>query len=150
MKNESITLELRHNFVSMNEVIGRNHFLYEKYKKDLTHKAAYCFRSLAKKFGVKTIEKPTFMVFVWYYAEKKNAIKTVAKDPDNIAFNIKAILDGLVKAKVIKNDTYEYTKYGTLHIPVIVQNPNEEKVVITIFTLPLDKVMNDVIKLLPK
>lgn len=42
-----------------------------------------------------------FFLFIWYSSSKR-------KDPDNIAFAKKFIMDGLVKAGVIPDDTQKY------------------------------------------
>ena len=51
---------------------------------------------------VKPIKKITEMICTWY-------TKDLKKDSDNIAFAVKFILDALVLAKVIPNDSRRYT-----------------------------------------
>ena len=47
--------------------------------------------------GLKRVKKPVTLRFHWYTKNNK-------KDPDNIAFGKKFILDGMVLARVLEND----------------------------------------------
>lgn len=47
--------------------------------------------------GLKPVKKPVTLHFHWYTKNEK-------KDPDNIAFGKKFILDGMVLARVLQND----------------------------------------------
>lgn len=49
----------------------------------------------------KKFEGRVHLTFTWYEKNKR-------RDPDNVAFNKKFVLDGLVKAGVIPNDTWNY------------------------------------------
>lgn len=60
-----------------------------------------------------------FFIFVWYSKNKK-------KDPDNIAFSKKFIMDGLYQAGVIVNDTQEYVKGFVDLFLVDAENPRVE------------------------
>jgi len=59
-------------------------------------------------------KKGCFIVFTWYAKDKR-------KDKDNIAFAKKFILDGLVTARVLENDTWEFVS-GFLDIFEIDEN----------------------------
>ena len=82
-------------FPSLNEIIkmSKSHpMAYANKKKQFTHLA----RDVGILSGVKVKRKAWFH-FDWYSANLR-------KDPDNIAAGRKFILDGLVKAGVIKTD----------------------------------------------
>lgn len=51
----------------------------------------------------KKIETPCKLLFTWHIKDKRT-------DPDNIAFAKKYILDGLVQANVIPDDTFAHIK----------------------------------------
>jgi len=70
-----------------------NKYLGAKAKKEATNKVA--LYALAQ--GLKPINRQVD-VKVTHYCKNKR------KDKDNIAFTIKFILDGLIKANIIKND----------------------------------------------
>lgn len=50
---------------------------------------------------VTTYTKKVFIVFVWYEPNKN-------RDPDNIAFAKKFILDALVRKRILKGDSQKY------------------------------------------
>lgn len=52
---------------------------------------------------IKPINKPFKMHCIWYE-------ETARRDPDNVAFAKKFILDGMQKAKVLKNDNSRLVK----------------------------------------
>jgi hypothetical protein len=86
-------------FISLNEYI--NYERTQKYiaasiKKRETERVYY--EALSQKKG--QINKKVFIIFHWFVKDKK-------KDKDNIAFAKKFILDGLVLAKVLKNDGFD-------------------------------------------
>ena len=68
-----------------------NKFLGAKIKKEMTE---ICRVQTLRKKKIKNRSK---IIFSWYCKNKK-------KDPDNISFSKKFILDGLVLSGVIKND----------------------------------------------
>lgn len=68
-------------------------------------------------------DNPCHMEFHWYCMNER-------KDPDNIAFQKKFILDGLVQAKTIVNDTWKYIKHFKDYFHVDKENP---RIVIRIF-----------------
>lgn len=68
---------------------------------------------------ISLIDTAQFFVFMWYLKDKK-------KDPDNVAFAKKFIMDGLYEAGVIFNDTQEYVK-GYLDVfKIDKENPRVE------------------------
>jgi len=58
----------------------------------------------AKKQKLEPIKKYPITVQIDFYCENRR------KDPDNIAFTKKYILDGLVRAKILKNDGFKQIK----------------------------------------
>ena len=72
-----------------------NRFVGNKAKQTCTNKCSYHIVK-AMKEGF-TMDIPVTLKFVWYYKDKR-------QDPDNIAFQKKFILDGMIKAKLIEND----------------------------------------------
>lgn len=75
-----------------------NRFMAAEIKKRETNTA---YRSFLNQF-IEEFKKPVHIKFIWYVKKSKNG---KLKDPDNIAFAKKFILDGLVDAGVIVNDT---------------------------------------------
>lgn len=87
-------LVIKEEFTDLNTYINKeraNRFLGAKVKKDNTEKAFYYFVNL------KSIKTPVKFIFHWY-------LPNYRKDPDNISFAKKFILDGMVKAGFIPND----------------------------------------------
>lgn len=71
----------------------KNKFIAAKIKKEETDRIYfYCLEQ-----SIKPIIKPVYINFEYYTINLK-------KDPDNLSFCKKFILDGLVKANVLKND----------------------------------------------
>lgn len=68
--------------------------------------------------GIDPILKPVKIHFKWFVKNKK-------KDPDNIAFK-KSILDGLVLAGVLQNDTQKFVRGFSDNFFVDCQNPRVE------------------------
>ena len=75
-----------------------NRFLGAKIKKEETETIAW-----VAKAKLKPIKKPVRMYFKWIAKNKK-------KDPDNICFARKFILDALVLAKILENDGWKNIK----------------------------------------
>lgn len=76
----------------------RNRYAGNKAKQDCTSKCKlYILQAMLKGF---TLDVPANVRFEWYCANKK-------QDPDNIAFQKKFILDGMVQAKLIQNDGWK-------------------------------------------
>lgn len=70
-----------------------NRFMAAKVKKEETEYVYW----VCKEQGLKQAKKPVQLNFYWYVVNQK-------KDPDNISFSKKFIIDGLVTAGVLKND----------------------------------------------
>lgn len=97
-----------------------NKFLAAKMKREATEQVAWQVKGLPK------IDHPARYIFTWYVKNKKS-------DPDNIVFAKKFILDGLVVAGILPNDTFRYVV--ELADKFIVSK--EEKIVVTVeLTLP--------------
>jgi len=108
-------------FISLNEYI--NYERMQKYiaasiKKRETERVYY--EALSQKKG--QVNKKIFIVFHWFVKDKK-------KDKDNIAFAKKFILDGLVLAKVLKNDGFDEIE-GFLDFFSV--DPKDERVEVTL------------------
>lgn len=87
-----------HKFPSLNDYIDaerKNRFMAAKIKKDETELAASYFKKLP------SIDEPVFIQFVWREANTR-------RDPDNIIFAKKFILDGMVAAGYLPNDTQKW------------------------------------------
>jgi hypothetical protein len=83
--------------------------------------------------GKKKINQPISLSFAWYVKNKR-------KDPDNIAFAKKFILDGMVAAKIIKNDGFKNIhSFGGDKFFVDSKNPRVEVFII----LVLNRVLYD-------
>lgn len=83
-------------FPSLNEYINaerRNRFIAAKIKKETTERVISICEKTTRK-----IHEPVDVQCVWY-------TKNERKDPDNVAFAIKFLLDGIVTAGILKNDT---------------------------------------------
>lgn len=93
------SIRLKGEFVDLNTYIQAersNRFVGAKIKQEETDRVIY----ETKKFH-DLIKQPVWIRFDWYTRDMR-------KDADNISFSKKFILDGLVKAKVIKNDTRKF------------------------------------------
>lgn len=90
-------LKLKGTFTDLNTYINKersNRFMAAKIKADETERVIW--EVIAQ--GVKPVtDYPTVLYFRWFMPNKK-------KDPDNIAFARKFILDGLVKANKMTGD----------------------------------------------
>lgn len=65
------------------------------------------------------ILKSVRLIFRWYSKDKR-------KDPDNICFAKKYILDGLVQAGILENDTQEFIKGFEDKFYIDAKNPRVE------------------------
>ena len=82
----------------LNEYIAamnRNRHIGNAMKQENTDTAAWCFK------GHRPVTVPVLVQFVWHEPNTK-------RDPDNIIFAKKFILDGMVKAGVLPNDTQQW------------------------------------------
>lgn len=91
----------------------RNKYIAADIKKQMTD---ICFFHSLNKGKIKN---RVHISFTWY-------CKNQMKDPDNIAFAKKFILDGIVKAKVIENDGWKQIKGFTDEFEVDAINPRVE------------------------
>ena len=97
----------------LNEFIGainRNRFLGNKMKQENTDSSAWCFR------GMRTVTRPVMIRFTWNEINNR-------RDPDNIIFAKKFILDGMVKAGVLPDDTQKWVLGFRDYIVVDKANP---------------------------
>ena len=90
-----------------------NKFNAARIKRDETTKCAYYF------MGKGCCEKRYFISFVWFLKDKR-------KDPDNIAFAKKFILDGMVRAKFIKTDSLKHIAGFSDNFFIDKKNPRVE------------------------
>ncbi len=88
---------------TINEMVAASkiHFaVYSKMKKKWTNMAW----AMALKEHVPAAEHPVIIKMTWFETTKSR------RDPDNVVASKKFILDGLVKAKVIKDDSHKYVR----------------------------------------
>ena len=93
-------LEIPGRFPSLNDYISaerKNRHIAAKIKRDETQRVA----DLAANSDIPTFNMPVKIEFCWV---EKNS----RRDCDNVAFAKKFILDGLVKAGVLKGDSRKY------------------------------------------
>lgn len=109
---KSITYIFHGDFVDLNNYIKAertNRFMGAKIKREETERVYWEATSQSmniNKFNVRLVPKayPFNIDFIWY-------VPNLKKDPDNIAATgRKFILDGLVKAGVLKGDGMKYIK----------------------------------------
>lgn len=89
-----------------------NRFIAAKIKKEETERVYWEL----KRQKTAKIEKITLMEIHWY-------TKDLKKDSDNVTFAQKFILDGMVQAGIIPNDSRRYTGVTTHHMFVDKINP---------------------------
>lgn len=97
---QSMTTFIPVKFPSLNDYVNAersNRFMGAKMKKYYTD---YVTQLLLEE-SWESFDKPVAISFEWYEANQK-------RDPDNIIFAKKFILDGMVKAGLIPNDTQKY------------------------------------------
>lgn len=93
MKKET-KIVIQGSFCSLNEYINKertNRFIAAKIKKDNTNLA------LIQLPNDLYFDKPISLTFNWFVKNKR-------KDPDNVAFSKKFVMDAIVKKGIIKND----------------------------------------------
>lgn len=95
--------------------ISHNRYAGGAMKKAETERVFWACREY--KLTVRT--KPVYITFKWYMKNHK-------KDIDNVAFAKKFILDGMVQAGVLYNDTQEWVKGFTDEFFVDKDNPRVE------------------------
>lgn len=94
-----IKIFIPHQFTTLNQHIAANNsnrYKAAKIKRDETYQAKVHF--IGKK-----IETPCTIKFIWH-------VKNMRTDPDNIAFAKKYILDGMVTAGALPDDTMKHIK----------------------------------------
>jgi len=94
-----MNIVLEGEFPNLNQEIShaKSHFaIYAKYKKEWTWMVELQCRTLPP---IK--EYPVSITFTWVTKNKR-------KDPDNVAFAKKYILDGLVHAGILENDSRKF------------------------------------------
>jgi len=104
-----MTFIFNYSFTTLNQYINKergNRYAAAKIKKTETEFVHYSAISQNKER--KTIDYPVIVKFTWNEKNKRT-------DPDNIDFAKKFILDGLVKANVIIDDTAKYIYGFTNH-----------------------------------
>lgn len=97
-----IEIEIEGRLPHLNDYINKertNRFMAAKIKRDATDLVAW----QAKKYAGMVKDYPLSIIFNW--SVKPNRGKY--PDPDNIGFAAKFVLDGLVKAGVIEDDTFK-------------------------------------------
>lgn len=107
-------------FPSLNQYIGamnNNRFVANNMKQEFTGISKLHCRLLTPR------DDRVLVHFTWYEKDKK-------RDPDNIVFAKKFILDGLVLAGVLPNDTQRWVKGFTDEIIVTKHQPPGVMVVI--------------------
>lgn len=88
--------------ISLNEYINKergNRYAAATIKREETQRVYWECKSQK----LKTVKNPVVVEFQWF-------CKNTRKDPDNIGFGRKFILDGLVLAKVLPSDRWETIK----------------------------------------
>jgi Holliday junction resolvase RusA-like endonuclease len=97
---QMLKITLKGVFISENEYIRLNRynrFTGAKIKKVETDRVVWEVKPLTK--GREPITTSRDFKFIWFMPDRR-------KDPDNIAFCIKYILDGLVKVGLLKDDNW--------------------------------------------
>lgn len=105
---EQVKITFYGEWPTTNEVIEltkQHWFKYAKKKKQLTDRAQ--LECLSQYRGA-TIYEQAGLYFDWYVKDDK-------KDPDNISFGSKYIIDGMVKAGVLKDDSLKVIQNGIMH-----------------------------------
>lgn len=93
-----------------------NKFARNKIKQDETDRVYW----ECKKQKIETVDKyPVFILFKWYSKNKK-------MDIDNVSFGKKFILDGLVKAQIIKGDGRKFVSGFSDEFFIDQKNPRVE------------------------
>ena len=94
----------------------RNPYAGAKMKKDNENIVIYYI----KRFKLKKVDKyPIKIKIDWYEKNRK-------RDIDNITFATKFILDGIVKAEIMQNDSQKYVNEIEHHIYIDKENPRIE------------------------
>lgn len=99
------------------KALNNNRYKGNSIKKEETNRV-YWSAKISKVKPVKNY--PVIIGFTWF-------VKNKMKDPDNIAFSKKYILDGLVLAKVLKDDSQRYIRgFSGEYFHIDKENPRVE------------------------
>jgi len=98
--------------------INHNRFIGAKMKKEATELVVW----IAKKYVTRKLLPPYHITFNWYCKDKR-------KDPDNIIYAKKFILDGLQVAGVIPQDTWNTISGFTDNLFLDKENPRIEVII---------------------
>lgn len=93
-----VAVHIPHKFPSLNDYIGaerKHRMIAAKMKHEWTAIAAGCFKNIPK------IDSPASIQFIWHEENSR-------RDPDNIIFAKKFILDGLVTSGALENDNQKW------------------------------------------
>jgi Holliday junction resolvase RusA-like endonuclease len=115
-KPHTYKLTIPHELTDLNSYIQAergNKFAAAGIKETMTHICSLYARSL------KPIDKRVKITFTWYCKNQK-------KDPDNIAFAKKFILDALVKSRILVNDGWKQIVGFTDYFEVDENKPRVE------------------------
>lgn len=102
-------------FCSLNEFYRMHYQKQGKVKRDSDAVVTWS----AKQARIRPFDKPVEINCVWVEENRK-------RDLDNIMFGIKFVLDGLVKAGVLKDDSPRYVKRITHEVAYDSDNPRIE------------------------
>lgn len=114
----AITCEIPIKFLTLNgyvDICRRNRYQSAAYKKKIEYEIGYYLHGLPK------LNNPVKIDFLWVEENRR-------RDLDNIAFAKKFILDALVSAGVLRNDSQKYVR----GFSDSVQQGKENKVILTI------------------
>jgi len=129
-----VRIVLNIDFPSLNHVIneakkGGRGMAYSKMKNELTTKVRLIANNQYKSAGSPVFSENVSFLFEWYS-------KDARRDPDNIEFGTKFILDGFNKLGLFKDDSYKYTSGLKIHkhyidkkfprVVIYMQESNEE------------------------
>lgn len=92
-----------------------NRYAAAKLKKDATQTVAWIAKRLPK------VTRPVRLEITWHCKNRR-------KDPDNISFGVKFILDGLMEAGVLENDGWGQIRAISHSFEVDAKNPRIEVV----------------------
>lgn len=98
--------------------LANNRHIGGKVKREATHQIAW----ETKKFGTRKLPPPYHITFNWYCKNKK-------KDPDNVIFAKKFILDGLQISGVIPQDTWNTIQGFTDNLFIDKEDPRIEIII---------------------
>lgn len=97
--------------------MNRNRFIGNKIKQENTHLVMWQVKNVPK-----VTEYPVRITFNWY-------TPNIKKDPDNVSFSKKSILDGLVEAGILVNDGRKQIAGFTDNFFLDKSNPHVEVII---------------------